>query len=156
LATTSLWLTVLQSHMLSSTSNIMHCLFTTLGKPLLLPSLGFYHIEDNETPADILSKHWGYMQICKLLQPLLFWGTPRTLMCSTFTSHLLVLAWISNKRGEIRITQEGLPLCVHSWFCFHSSETMIQNKGIISSVTALCGIKDPRPTLTMTDQRFTT
>jgi len=26
-----------------------------------------------ENPADILNKHWGYRQIWKLLQPLLFW-----------------------------------------------------------------------------------
>ncbi len=35
--------------------------------------IGFYHIEGNENPANILSKHWGYRQIWKLLQPLLFW-----------------------------------------------------------------------------------
>ena len=34
--------------------------------------IGFYHIDGNENPADILSKHWGYRQIWKLLQPLLF------------------------------------------------------------------------------------
>jgi len=32
----------------------------------------FYHINSNENPADILSsRHWGYKQIWKLLQPLL-------------------------------------------------------------------------------------
>ena len=35
--------------------------------------IGFYHIDGNENPADILSKHWGYRQIWKMLQPLLFW-----------------------------------------------------------------------------------
>ena len=35
--------------------------------------VGFYHINGDENPADILSKHWGYRQIWKLLQPLLFW-----------------------------------------------------------------------------------
>ncbi len=35
--------------------------------------IGFYHIEGNENPADFLSQHWGYRQIWKLLQPLLFW-----------------------------------------------------------------------------------
>ena len=34
---------------------------------------GFYYIDGDENPADILSKHWGYQQIWKLLQPLLFW-----------------------------------------------------------------------------------
>jgi len=35
--------------------------------------IGFYHIDGNENLADILIKHWGYRQIWKLLQPLLFW-----------------------------------------------------------------------------------
>jgi len=35
--------------------------------------IGFYHIDGGENPADNLSKHWGYWQIWKLLQPLLFW-----------------------------------------------------------------------------------
>jgi len=35
--------------------------------------IGFYHIDGTENPADIFSKHWGYRQIWKLLQPLLFW-----------------------------------------------------------------------------------
>jgi hypothetical protein len=35
--------------------------------------LAFYHIEGAENPADILSKHWGYRQIWRLLHPLLFW-----------------------------------------------------------------------------------
>ncbi len=35
--------------------------------------IGFYHIDGDENPANILSKNWGYQQIWKLLQPLLFW-----------------------------------------------------------------------------------
>jgi len=35
--------------------------------------IGFYHIEGSKNPAKVLSKHWGYRQIWKLLQPLLFW-----------------------------------------------------------------------------------
>jgi len=35
--------------------------------------IGFYHMDGTENPADILSKHWAYRQIWKLLQPLLFW-----------------------------------------------------------------------------------
>ncbi len=35
--------------------------------------IGFYHINGDKNPANILSKHWGYRQIWKLLQPLLFW-----------------------------------------------------------------------------------
>ena len=33
----------------------------------------FYHIPGEINPADVLSKHWGYQQIWKQLQPLLFW-----------------------------------------------------------------------------------
>ena len=57
----------------SSTSATMLCLFTEFKKPLQEPSLDFYHIDGNENPADILSKHWGYQQIWKLLQPFIFW-----------------------------------------------------------------------------------
>jgi hypothetical protein len=35
--------------------------------------IGFYFTEDENNPADILSKHWGYQQVWKLLHPLLFW-----------------------------------------------------------------------------------
>ena len=35
--------------------------------------IGFYHIAGEQNPADILSKHWGYQQVWKLLKPLLFW-----------------------------------------------------------------------------------
>jgi hypothetical protein len=35
--------------------------------------LVFHHVAGEDNPADILSKHWGYQQVWKLLQPLLFW-----------------------------------------------------------------------------------
>jgi hypothetical protein len=35
--------------------------------------VGFYHVDGVLNPADILSKHWGYQQVWKLLRPLLFW-----------------------------------------------------------------------------------
>jgi hypothetical protein len=35
--------------------------------------IGFYHIPGVINPADVLSKHWGYQQVWKLLRPLLFW-----------------------------------------------------------------------------------
>lgn len=35
--------------------------------------LQFVHINGSENPADILSKAWGYQQIWKMLQPILFW-----------------------------------------------------------------------------------
>ncbi len=34
--------------------------------------IGFYHIASEFNPADILSKHWGYLQIKPLLRTLLF------------------------------------------------------------------------------------
>ena len=40
----------------------------------------FVHIHGNINPADILSRHWGFQQIWKQLQPLLFWpGDTRVL-----------------------------------------------------------------------------
>jgi hypothetical protein len=35
--------------------------------------IGFYQVDGVRNPADILSKHWGYQQVWKLLRPLLFW-----------------------------------------------------------------------------------
>ena len=35
--------------------------------------LNFNFVDGKLNPADILSKHWGYQQVWKLLQPLLFW-----------------------------------------------------------------------------------
>ena len=35
--------------------------------------VGFYFIKGSTNPADILSKHWGYSDVWKLLRPLLFW-----------------------------------------------------------------------------------
>ena len=34
--------------------------------------LGYYWIDGKCNPADIVSKHWGYQQVYKLLQPILF------------------------------------------------------------------------------------
>ena len=33
----------------------------------------FYHIPGDSNPADILSKHWGYIQVWPMLQTLMFW-----------------------------------------------------------------------------------
>jgi hypothetical protein len=33
----------------------------------------FHFIPGSSNPADILSKHWGYDQVWRLLQPLLYW-----------------------------------------------------------------------------------
>jgi hypothetical protein len=34
---------------------------------------GFYHLAGAHNPADILSKHWAYSAVWKLMRPLLFW-----------------------------------------------------------------------------------
>lgn len=36
--------------------------------------IGYYHIDGDKNPADILSKHWGYSQIWSLLKMLLFYN----------------------------------------------------------------------------------
>jgi hypothetical protein len=36
--------------------------------------LGYYWIDGKDNPADIVSKHWGYQQVWKLLKPLLFYS----------------------------------------------------------------------------------
>jgi hypothetical protein len=33
----------------------------------------YYHLAGEYNPADVLSKHWAYANVWKLLQPLLFW-----------------------------------------------------------------------------------
>ncbi len=105
--TTSQWLTVLQSHMPSSTSNTMHCLSIKLGKPLLLPSLGsiilMVRIILPTSSASIgdTGRSGSYSKLCS------FGGeTPRTLMCLIFTRYVLVLLQISNKSRVTRTTQE--------------------------------------------------
>ena len=35
--------------------------------------IAFYHIKGEDNPTDVLSKHWSYRQVWKLLQTLLFW-----------------------------------------------------------------------------------
>ena len=34
----------------------------------------FHHVPGSMNPADILSKHWGYVDVWKMLRPLLFWA----------------------------------------------------------------------------------
>ena len=33
----------------------------------------FQFLVGNDNPADIISKYWGYQQVWKILQPILFW-----------------------------------------------------------------------------------
>jgi hypothetical protein len=35
--------------------------------------VAIYHLAGEYNPADILSKHWGYQQTWRILQPLLFY-----------------------------------------------------------------------------------
>jgi hypothetical protein len=35
--------------------------------------ISMYHLSGEFNPADILTKHWGYQQIWRLLQPILFY-----------------------------------------------------------------------------------
>ena len=46
-----------------------HCVHEVVAAKII----GFYFIEGENNPADILSKHWGYQHIWKLLHPFLFW-----------------------------------------------------------------------------------
>jgi len=48
---------------------LFHCICEAISGAII----GFYHIDGDENPAGILSKHWGYQQIWKLLQPLVYW-----------------------------------------------------------------------------------
>ena len=36
--------------------------------------ISFHHIDDSDNPADILSKHWGYQQVWRVLKPLMFYS----------------------------------------------------------------------------------
>ena len=47
------------------------CVRQTIAREII----GVHHMipGEDDNPADILSKHWGYQQVWKLLQPLLFW-----------------------------------------------------------------------------------
>jgi hypothetical protein len=47
--------------------------------------LGFYFIPDDDNPADILGKHWGFMQIKDRLKLLLFWRGDTTRIESAVT-----------------------------------------------------------------------
>ena len=35
--------------------------------------IAMFHVDGDSNPADMLSEHWGYQQVWKMLQPLLFW-----------------------------------------------------------------------------------
>ena len=63
--------TVPHSHL-----NKRHCALSyhRIRSVIAAGTLRFYHMPGQENPADtIVSKHWGYQQIWKTLQPILFW-----------------------------------------------------------------------------------
>jgi hypothetical protein len=51
-----------------------------------------FFIDGEFNPADILSKHWGYQQIWRTLQPLLFWqGDTAHLIPGPMTANIKVM-----------------------------------------------------------------
>ena len=48
-------------------------LFHRVREAIVAGVIWFHHIRGITNPADILSKHWGYAQVWKTLQPVLFW-----------------------------------------------------------------------------------
>ena len=48
-------------------------LFHRVRKAVAAKVLGFFHIPGRSNPADILSKHWGYADVCHLLRVVLNW-----------------------------------------------------------------------------------
>jgi len=48
--------------------------------------LGFFHIDGKKNPADVLSKHGGFLQIWPLIKPLLFWHGDMTVCSDTVTN----------------------------------------------------------------------
>jgi hypothetical protein len=35
--------------------------------------VGFFHVLGTNNPADVLTKHWAYSQVWRVLRPILFW-----------------------------------------------------------------------------------
>jgi hypothetical protein len=35
--------------------------------------VGFFHVPGTNNPADVLTKHWAYSQVWRVLRPILFW-----------------------------------------------------------------------------------
>jgi hypothetical protein len=47
--------------------------FHRVHKAVATRFIGLYHLPGEFNPADIMTKHWGYQMIWRLLQPLLFY-----------------------------------------------------------------------------------
>jgi hypothetical protein len=47
--------------------------FNHVHEAIAAKHISMYHLSDEFNPADILTKHWGYPQVWRLLQPLLFY-----------------------------------------------------------------------------------
>jgi hypothetical protein len=58
-----------------------HCIREAIAAGIL----GFYFVPGDDNPADILSKHWGFMQIKDRLKSLLFWSGDNACTESTAT-----------------------------------------------------------------------
>ena len=66
--------------------------------------MGFYKIDGEKNPADILSKHCGFPQAWPLLKPLLFWGADTT-ECSPVDVEKLVKADYEKEAMKMKWTQ---------------------------------------------------
>ena len=53
--------TVHQRCMLSFIQDTTPCRFHRVREAIALWGIGFYHLRSEKNPADIMSKHWGYM-----------------------------------------------------------------------------------------------
>lgn len=51
----------------------VYLLFHHVREAIAAGIMTYRYLRGEDNPADILSKHWGYQQVWKLLQPILFW-----------------------------------------------------------------------------------
>jgi hypothetical protein len=58
----------------------------------------FHHIRGVLNPADILSKHWGWAQVCKVLTPLLFWHGETNIISDTIATKP------NQAKGELQVS----------------------------------------------------
>jgi len=58
----------------------------------------FHHIRGENNPADILSKHWGFAQVWKVLQPLLFWTGETNIISDTIATKP------NQAKGELQVS----------------------------------------------------
>ena len=70
--------------------------------------IGFYHIEGDKNPADIMSKIWGYQQVYPQLKAILFWqGDTKEISCiitlhgKTQVHNMGLHSYTTQNRGEL-------------------------------------------------------